>query len=75
MMVFLIVMEWNPEIKVGIQVFRDIVSHANSSLFGNNILDMFEHVTNTMTNIKDLGETHANLIKGTFDDLLVAPNS
>ena len=36
---------------------------------------MLEHISSTMTNITDLGETHDNLMKDTFDALLSAPNT
>ena len=35
---------------------------------------MLEHIASTMTNITDLGETHDNLMKDTFEAFLVAPN-
>ena len=75
MMAYLIVVECNPETKVGVQILRDSISNAKSSLFAHDVSDMLEHIASTMTNVTDLGETHENLMKDTFDALLTAPNT
>ena len=69
----LIVAECNSETKVGVQVLRDSMSNSKSSLFGHNISDMLELIASTITNIADLGKTHDNLMKDTFDALLTFP--
>ena len=58
MMACVILLEWNPETKVGVQALRDSISRENSTLFSNNFPEILEHIDSAMTKIKDLGETH-----------------
>ena len=75
MMSFLLILECNPETKVGVQVLRNLITNAKSSAFDNNISNMLDHVASTMSRIRDLGETHDNLMKDAFEALPTAPNS
>ena len=75
MIVYLISAEHNPETKVCMQVLRNAISSTKSSLHDNNISDMLENVTSVMTRIRDLWETHDNLMKDTFESLLTATNT
>ena len=74
-MVYLFVVECNPETKVGMWVLRKSISSTKSLLHENNISEILENIASTITRIRDLGETHDNLIKDTFEALLTEPNT
>ena len=59
----IIVVDCGLETKVGVQVLRDSIAHETSSIFDNNISDILEHISSTMTNVSDLGKAHCNLMK------------
>ena len=74
-MVFLIELECNPETKFGVLVLRDQISSATVLVFKRNIPDILEHIASTMDMIREMDETHDNLMKCAFDALLNAPNT
>jgi len=74
-MAYLIVLECNPETKISVQVLRNLISSTKASEYSNNIPDILQHISSTMDKIVEMGETHDNLMKNTFDALLTAPNT
>ena len=75
MMLCLVMVECNPETKVGVQVLRDKISNTKSAMFDHDISRMMEHIASTMILITDQGETHDNLMKDSFNALLTVPNT
>ena len=65
----------NPETKVGVQSLQDKIIGTKSATLRYNIPDMLEHIKSTMDLIKDMSETHDNLLKDTSGALLIAPNT
>ena len=51
MMAHLIVLERNPETKVGVQDLRSKISSTKSSMFRNNVPDMLEHMVSVIDTI------------------------
>ena len=75
MMACLVALECNSETKVGVQVLRSKITGTKSSMFSNNTPDTLECISSTIDAILEIGETHGNLLKDTFDELLTAPNT
>ena len=65
----------NHDVTVGAQVLRNKISNENWATFNNEIPKRLKHAKKTMDLIRDLGETHSNLLTDTFNALLSAPNS
>ena len=74
-MEFLIELECKLETKASVQVLRDQISSAKVLALNSNIPDMLEHITSVMVRIREIGETHDNLMKDAFDALLTIPNT
>ena len=65
----------NPDTKVGVQVLRNKITNANSAGYAHDIPKMLKDIKMNMDLIRDLGETHDNLLEDAFNALLSAPNS
>ena len=75
MMLYLVMVECNPETKVGVQVLRDKISNTKSAMFDHDAPRMMEHIASAMILITDQGETHDNPMKDYFNALLTVPNT
>ena len=51
MIACIVVLECNPETKVGVQILRSQITGAKSSMFSNNVPDMLEHIASTIDEI------------------------
>ena len=74
-MLHLVIVECNPETKVGVQALRCKISNSKSAMFDNCVSKMMEHIAITMMLITDQGETYDNLMKDTFNAFLTVLNT
>ena len=59
----------DPNAKVGAQALRDNIAQTTAADFQKDMARMLEHIQTTVDLIKDMGETHACLLKDTFNVL------
>ena len=75
MMLHLVIVECNPEMKFGIQVLWDEIPNSKSVMFDNGVSKIMEQKASTTILIADQVETHDDSMKENVNDLLMVPST